>query len=76
MRFDAEYRGAGINTGLDELTFGFEEGDFFGQAIGDPAAALANDPVAHVGAWRTSSCGEKNGLATPGMTFERFVIAQ
>lgn len=67
MNWLAEYRGVGIGIPPGEAVPGFEEGRF----VQEGDAFLAPTGSAQ---WTTSDCGDKNGLATPTLTFERVIL--
>jgi hypothetical protein len=56
MKWEAEYRGTGINIKPGEAIKGIEQGTF----LKEGAAYVASLPGP--GAWETSACGDKNGL--------------
>jgi hypothetical protein len=70
MRWDAEYRGAGIGTKPGEAVFGIEQGDFVmeGNAFVSARSMFGSgntptlDATLEDSAWLTSECGDKNGL--------------
>lgn len=69
MKFDAEYRAAGIAVEPNAPTFGVEQGEFVKQG--------QNSAYVSFGAncWSASSCASKNGLAgPPEMVFQRVVV--
>jgi hypothetical protein len=66
MRFEAEYAGSGVNMDPTEKTFGVEEGDF--RSEGNAFVSFGRNR------WTAGSCGSKNGMVTPEITFDRVVL--
>jgi hypothetical protein len=71
MKFDAEYRAAGIAVAPNEPTFGVEQGEFVKQGLNSSYVSFGAN------SWSASTCCSKNGLAgAPEMTFQRVVVGQ
>lgn len=58
MRFDAEYRGVGIDIPVGEPVPGIEQGEFFKEGN----AVVSSISMSGLNCWTTSECGDKNGL--------------
>lgn len=63
MRWDAEYRGAGIGLPLGESIHGVEEGDFLSDSGAYVSArSTSSGQASAMQPWTTSECGNKNNL--------------
>jgi hypothetical protein len=83
MKWNGDYRGAGVNLQEGQVVTGIEEGDFFreGNAFVSTIGGIGGGGVTGARPWTTSECADKNGLnagasaSTPvTLSFERVVI--